>query len=144
VAESRDELAIGEVWGRLAGDVAMAPVVLVALTDVALQAFAGGTRTEDEEVVVRYEAARDVLDELTQVLEAMGLTGGLRRSAAPVAHGGIVPDVAGGAVVSWHLRVHPLQSCFALLPLNDDGLARVDPHERSASCHFVAGPPVHE
>jgi hypothetical protein len=129
MAEPRDELAIGEGWGRLAGDLAVAPEVLVELADVSFQAFVHGTRTEDEQVVVGGQAVRDVLDELPEVLEAVWLAGRLRTPASTVANHWVVPDMAGGATVGRHLGVHPLDMGPIAVPADDDRLTCVDPDE---------------
>jgi hypothetical protein len=103
MAEARDELAIGVRLGRLAGNVAMASVMPVALEDVPLQLFTDGAWTEDEQLLVGAHPICDLLDKSPEVLEAVRLAGSLRAATAAVAHGGIVPDVAGGPVVSRHL-----------------------------------------
>jgi len=67
----------------------MTSVMPIVLKDVPLQSFAHGTRTNDEQDVVRGQPLRDLLDESIEVLEAVRLAGGLRPTAA-VADAGIV------------------------------------------------------
>lgn len=116
----------------------MASVVPIALGQVPLQAFMYGARTDDEQVVVRAQPMGDLHDKSLEVLEAVRLSGSLWATATAVAHGGIVPDVAGGPVVSRNLRFHPIESSPVVLPADDDGLSRVDPHEGAGSRHLVA------
>jgi hypothetical protein len=136
VAEPRDELAIGQRRGRLAGDVAVAVVAFVALTNPSLKALVHVARTEDEQGVVRGQAVRDVLDELLEVFEAMWLAGRLRSAASTVANHRVVPDVAGRATVGGHLGVQPLDMGLIALPTDDDGLACIDPH-KGAGWHGI-------
>ena len=142
MAESRDELAIGEPRGRFAADAAGRLVVLPRLPDESFQAFAHGTGTEDEQVVARRQAIRDMFDKSIEVLEAVRLAGGLRRPTAAVADAGIVPDMAGGPVVGRHLGLHPLESRPVVLPADDDGLPRIDPHEGAGLRHVISRLPV--
>ena len=141
MTESRDELAIGESRRRFAADAAGAFVVFVALADTSLQAFAHGTGAEDEQRIVRVQPSRDLIDESIEVLEPVRLAGGLRPPTA-MADAGIVPDMARGPVTSRHLRLHPLESSPVVLPADDDGLPRVDPHEGAGLRHFVGRLPV--
>jgi hypothetical protein len=132
-AEPGDELPIGQRWRRFAGNVAMETVALVALGELPRQAFVDGPRTEDQQVVARWQPVRDVCDESVQVFEAVGLAGRLRAAPAAVTDGGIVPDVAGRPVVSRHLRFHSFDSRPVALQADDEGLPRVDPYKRAAS-----------
>jgi hypothetical protein len=116
-------------------------MVLVHVTDQSLQAFAHSTGTEDEQVVARRQAIRDLFDKSIEVLEAVRLAGGLPRPTAAVADGGIVPDMAGGPVMSRHLGLHPLESRPVVLPADDDGLPRIDPHEGAGLRHVISSRP---
>ena len=119
--------------------------VLVAVTNRALEVLADRPRAEDEQILVRRQSLRDLLDEPGQMLEAVRLAGGLRSPAAAVADPWVVPDVAGRPVMSRHLGVHPLDLSLVVLPANDDRLARIDPDE-SADRHVIASchpPPRH-
>jgi hypothetical protein len=103
VAQPGDQLPIGARRRRLAGDVAMASVVLVALTDESLEPLVHGAGTENEQVVIGPETTRHLLDELPEVLETMRLAGSPRGPTAALTHRGIVPDMTGGAVVRRHV-----------------------------------------
>jgi hypothetical protein len=126
----------------MTADEAGAQVTRVRFTNESLQALGHGTWTEDEQIVPRRQATLDVFDESIEVLEAVWLARGLRRSTTPVTNGGIVPDMPGGAVVSRHLGVNPLESRPVVLPADDDGLPCVDPHQRAGSHdgHPSSGP----
>jgi hypothetical protein len=100
-----------------------------------------GTWTDDEQIVLRGQATRDVFDESLEVLQAMWLARGLRRSTSPVTDGRIVAEVPGGAVVSRHLGVNPLESRPVVLPADDDRLSCVDPNKRAGS-HVGLAPTV--
>ena len=76
--------------------------MFVRLADVALQDFAHGTETEDEQLIVRRQPNRALFEESLEILEAVRLTGGLRPAAAAT-DVGVVPDMAGGLVTSRHL-----------------------------------------
>lgn len=143
-AEPRDELTIGESRRRFARDRAEGLMGLARFTDESFQAFAHGARTKDQHVVVRGHAPRDRLDESPQVLEAVGLTGRLG-SAAPVAHGRIVTDMAGGTMVGRDVGVHPLDADLVAAQADDDRLACVDPDECAIAHDIVSrGPPVRD
>jgi hypothetical protein len=132
-AEARHELPIGHRRGRLAGDVASMSVVLVVLRDSARQAFVDRPGTEDQQLVARGQPVRDVSDESIQVFDPVRLAGRLRATAAAVADGGIVPDVAGGPVMSRHLRFHSFEARSIAVHPDDDGLPRVDPDKRAGA-----------
>jgi hypothetical protein len=65
-------------------------------------------------------------------MQAMRLAGSLR--AAAVTDIRIVPDKAGGPMMSRHLRVHSFDPPSATLQADDDGLFRVDPDKRAGAC----------
>jgi malic enzyme len=105
--------------------------VLVGVTDRSRQVFAHGPRTEDEQILVRRQAMRDLFDEPREMLEAVRLAGGLRWPTAAVADPWFVPNMAGCSVVSRHLGVHPLDLRLIVVPADDDRLTGVDPDERT-------------
>jgi hypothetical protein len=127
--EAGDELGIGERRRRFTTDVALATVQLVASREIPPQAFADGPRTEDQQLVSRRQAGRDVGDESREMLEAVRFAGRLRAPPA-MPDGGIVPDMTGRSVVSRHLRFHSFDPRPVALPPDDDSLAGVDPDKR--------------
>jgi hypothetical protein len=135
VPNARYELTIGETRRRLAADVAGSMVALVGLTDPSLELLAHDAWSEDDQIVVRRQPTRDLLDEALEVLEAVRLVGGLMRSTASVADGRIVADVAGGPAVARHRGLLPLDERSVAAPAHDDGSARVDPYECAKSRH---------
>ncbi len=139
VAKPRHKLAVGESRGRLATDLAGVSATIVDLANAPFKALPNGARAEDEEIVGRGEATRDIVDEPGKVFEAVGLAGGLRRPTATVAHEWVVPDVAGRAAVVWHLGLDSVNAGVVVLKADDDGLARVDPDERAWSRHGCFG-----
>jgi hypothetical protein len=108
-------------------------VAPVALREPPRQAFVDRPGTEDQEVVASGQPVRDVSDESVQVFDAMRLAGRLRAAAAAVTDGRIVPDVAGGPVMSRHVGFDSLDGRPVALDVDDDGLPRVDPHERAGA-----------
>jgi hypothetical protein len=132
-AETCQELAIGHRRGRLAGDVAMASVVLVARRELPRQAFVDRPGTEDQQVVARDHPVRDVADKSIQVFDAVWLAGRLRDAAAAVTDCGIVPDVARGPVVSRHFGLDSFDRYSVALHADDDCLPRIDPYKRAGS-----------
>lgn len=115
----------------------MTSMVRVALEDVPSQTFVDRPRTDDEQVVVRGQPVGDVHNESLEVLETVRLAGSLWAATATVANARIVPDVAGGPVTSRYLRLDPYESSPVVVPADDDGLPRVDPHEGAGSRHTV-------
>ncbi len=114
----------------------------VALVDVPIQTFVDRPRTEDEQVVVRGQQVGDVHDEPSEVFETARLAGVRWAATATVANLRIVPDVAGGPVMSWYFRLHSFETSPVVLPADDDGLPRVDPHQGAGS-RLVSLHPVH-
>lgn len=111
----------------------METVAPVALRDMPLEAFMDDPWTEDQQVVAPRQPVRDVDDESLQVFEAVGLASGLRAATTAVANGGIVPDVAGGTMVSRHLRLYSFEASLISPQLDDDSLRRVDPYDSHGS-----------
>jgi hypothetical protein len=97
------------------------------------QAFMDDTWAEEQQVVALRQPVRDVDDESLEVLEAVRLAAGLRAASAAVADGGIVPDVAGGATVGRHLRLHSFDVNFSPPQADDDSLRGVDPYDGHGS-----------
>jgi hypothetical protein len=104
-------------------------MALVVQANPSFEALAHRARTEDDHVVVRRKPARDPLDEAFEVLDPMRLSGGLRRSTTSVTDAGIVPDVAGRAVVRRHVGLLPLDKRPVVPPAHDDRVSGVDPDQ---------------
>jgi hypothetical protein len=83
---------------------------------------------QDEEVVIRRGAVRDVRHESLEVFEAVGFTCGLR-SPAPVADARVIANVPGGVVVGRHVRKEPLDVDDIVGPADDHRFPGIDPHQ---------------
>jgi hypothetical protein len=114
----------------------MAAVVPVAFRKLPHQALVDRPWTEDQHVVVPVQPVRDVSDESVQMFNPVRLAGRLRATAAAVPDGGIVPDMAGGPMMSRYLRFHSFDTRPVPLHPDDDGLPRVDPDKRAGSMVF--------
>src|ERR1035437_1598840 len=124
--ESGDQLTIGARRGRLAGHRSRMQAMGVQLPDVALEALAGGARAQDQQVPVHWQAFRDMLDEAIEMLLAARLAGRLG-SAASVAQGRIVADVARRLAVVRDVGLQLLPLVPVLEPAHDARLAGIDP-----------------
>jgi hypothetical protein len=127
--QARHELGLGQARRGRAPDTASAPVLLVVLTDASLQVLTHGAGTDEDEVVLRRQAQRDLIDEPLEVLESMRFSGGLGPTATAVPDGRIVADMAGGSMVGRDFRFDSFESARVLQPADDDGLSRIDPDE---------------
>ncbi|HEX5825013.1 MAG TPA: hypothetical protein VFY18_11200 [Candidatus Limnocylindrales bacterium] len=130
--ETRRELVIREPQRRLADNFAISPMVRVALEEMLHQAFVDGPGTEDQKGVARPQPVRDVQDKPLQVFEAVCLAGGLWAPAA-VTDCRIMPDVAGGPMVSRYFRLRALDADPRSIRTDDHSLPCVDPHKRARS-----------
>ena len=91
-----------------------------------------GPRTEQEQVVLVRQNARDGVQEPREVLEAMPLTRRPGRAAA-VATARVVPDVSRRPMMRWDVGLDPFHHRYPFNPANDNGLAGIDPDEGELS-----------
>ena len=98
-------------------------MAFVVLAQVSLESLPNGSRTEDQEVVIRRHAVCHLSDESVQVLEPTRFAGGLGRTSAAVPDAGLVADVAGRPAVGRHIRYEVLDIRGVVLPADDDRYA---------------------
>jgi hypothetical protein len=127
---ARDQLSAGHGCGRLATDDASSTSLGVLLGDLAGEAATHGPWAEQQQIVVVGQSGGDRIDEASEVLESVRLTGRLRRAATAVSDAGVVSDMAGRSVMGWHIGVDAGRSRRPIDPPYDDGLPSVDPDER--------------
>jgi hypothetical protein len=105
----------------------------VETTQVAGQPLVDGARADHHQVRGPRQAPRDPLEEAGEMLPAASVEGVSGRPAPAMAHVGIVPNVARGAMPAFDAGHEALEHYPASPQACEERLARVDPEQRHPS-----------
>jgi hypothetical protein len=130
MTEPSGQLRFRQPPGRLDRDLAAPGGVSVGLVHAVPESIPDGSGSDDEQLPVGGHVGCHEVDEASEVLQPVGLAG-ILGGAATVPNSGVVANVARGPVMRRNVRSKALQADLARMPVADDGLASVDPHQRA-------------
>jgi len=130
MTEPSGQLRFRQPPGRLDRDHTGPGGVSVGLVHAVPESIPDGSGSDDEQLPVGGHVGRHEVDEAGEVLQPVCLAS-ILGGAASVPNRGVVANVARGPVMRRNVRPEALQADLARVPVADDRLASVDPHQRA-------------